>query len=58
MKNMSKKQKRHLRPSIKFAIEMVIGIAIVFSFITMMFWNHGTQVERYNDLDYVQIKGN
>lgn len=50
--------RRHLRSSIKFAIQMIIGVAIVFSFIAMMFWNHGTQVERYNDLDYVQIKGN
>lgn len=58
MSNMSKKQRRHLRPSIKFGLEIIVGTMLVITFLFGLFMNHTTQLERYNDIDYVQTKGN
>lgn len=58
MSNMSKKQRRHLRPSIKFGLEIILGTMLVIVFLFGLFMNHSTQLERYNDIDYTETRGN
>lgn len=57
-----KKGKRHLRPCIKHALEVVamtiFGIIILATFIYGMFMYHGTMVDRYADPAYCEVRGN
>lgn len=58
MSNMRKKRRRHLRPSIKFALEIIVGAVIVMAFLFGLFMNHATQLERYNDIEYIETRAN
>lgn len=58
MSNMSKKQRRHLRPSIKFGLEIIVGTMLVIAFLFGLFMNHATQLERYNDIEYLETRAN
>ena len=57
-----KKRKRHIRKCIKHALKVVamtiLGAIIVSTFIYGMFMYHGTQLERYNDPAYCEVRGN
>nr|DAD77435.1 MAG TPA: hypothetical protein [Siphoviridae sp. ctulf7] len=50
------KRKRHLNPCIKFTLEVLCGLCIGIMFISAMFMNNTTQLDRYTDASYVSAK--
>lgn len=51
-----KRLKRRLRKPIRFALETVIGVAIVLAFVTALFMNASIQADRYNDPSYIEAR--
>lgn len=51
-----KRLKRRLRNSIRFAFEVLIGVAIVIAFVTALFMNSSIQANRYNDRSYIEAR--
>lgn len=49
-------RKRHLRPSIKTALQVIIGIICVIAMLTAWVCNVGTVNDRLNDHEYLQAE--
>lgn len=57
-----KKRKRHLRREIKTVLQwtatVIICAIIAFAMVFSLFMYHGTQLERYEDPAYCEVRGN